>query len=634
MSLVSPGVSVPVTDRSFYIPASASTVPLIFGATRAHKFQPDGVSIADGTTEHSLVRTITSIGQSVALYGIPHFNSSNTGPGNTPVQHHGDARNEYGLFAMNQFLGVGSRAFFVRANIDLTDAPEIFYSPGIPQVIDPVGGVRAGTGTISAISIPTAFKKPETFTVVAVGPQVGGSTAQSFAVTGSLSGMVGIAVAGQPFVNSAVHFLIEEDTILPATPFYPGDYFQFTSVYQPNTYVGVGNGTMHNLVPGSTLNHAQTFTVTFTSPTAFTVTSSVSGILSPGVVGTPYADVADSINFTIIAGTTPFALGDEFTVIFTQIEVFNKLGLTDADKRLAIVTALSAEINSNQDVRSEAFEYNLILCPGYHEVVDEMLALSDTIGNEAFVIGDTPVNKTPEQTANWANTSEKRGSPDVAYYYPWGLASNLDGTNVTISPAGIALRTYAISDNNSYVWFAPAGVRRGVVTGVSQVGYVSGTLGTPTKFVEANLNQGQRDNLYEFFKNINPIVYFPGRGLLVWGQKTAAPAASARDRVNVERLLAHIRRSLRKSIFPFVFEINDQITRDDLKLMVDGFLHDILSLRGLYDFVTICDASNNTPTRIDRNEMWIDIALKPAKVSEFIYAPITIYSTGATFGTN
>jgi hypothetical protein len=225
MSLVSAGVSVPVTDRSFYIPASASTVPLIFGATQAFKFQPDGVSIADGTTEHSMVRTITSIGQSVALYGIPHFRSNNSGPGNTPEQCHGDARNEYGLFAMNQFLGVGSRAFFVRANIDLTDAPEVFYSAGIPQIIDPVTGVRFGTGSISGISVPTQFRKPEVFSVVAIGPQLG-ETAQSFSVTGSISGMVGIARAGQAFTNPAINLLIVEDThpavpAVPATPTTP-----------------------------------------------------------------------------------------------------------------------------------------------------------------------------------------------------------------------------------------------------------------------------------------------------------------------------------------------------------------------------------------------------------------------------
>jgi phage tail sheath protein FI len=255
--------------------------------------------------------------------------------------------------------------------------------------------------------------------------------------------------------------------------------------------------------------------------------------------------------------------------------------------------------------------------------------LSTAIADEAFVIADTPVNKTPEEVANWANTSERFNSTSVAYYYPWSLASNLDGKDVVVSAAGTALRTYAYNDTVAELWFAPAGVRRGLVTGVSKVGYVTGTLGTPTTFIEANLNQGQRDNLYEFYKNINPIVYFTGRGILVWGQKTAAPAASALDRVNVVRLVMYLKRSLRKGSFPFVFEPNDQLTRDNLKAAADGLLNEVLIKRGLYDFVTLCNESNNTPTRIDRNEMWLDVAIKPVKAAEFIYIPIRVLTTGA-----
>ena len=94
-------------------------------------------------------------------------------------------------------------------------------------------------------------------------------------------------------------------------------------------------------------------------------------------------------------------------------------------------------------------------------------------------------------------------------------------------------------------------------------------------------------------------------------------------------LLMYIKRSLRKGSFPFLFEPNDQITRDNLKAAVDGFLGDILIKRGLYDFVTLCDASNNTPDRIDNNQLWCDVALKPVKAAEFIYIPVRVLSTGA-----
>jgi phage tail sheath protein FI len=193
----------------------------------------------------------------------------------------------------------------------------------------------------------------------------------------------------------------------------------------------------------------------------------------------------------------------------------------------------------------------------------------------------------------------------------------------------MALQVYGYSDNQGYVWDAPAGARRGLVVGVDSVGYVTGTLGTATTFVECNLNPGQRDNLYQFYNNINPIVYFPGRGILIWGQKTSATAASAMDRVNVVRLVMYLKRALRKGSFPFIFEPNDKITRDDYKAAADGILGDVMAKRGLYDFATLCDESNNTPTRIDNNEMYLDVAIKPTKTAEFLYVIMRVLSTGA-----
>jgi phage tail sheath protein FI len=338
------------------------------------------------------------------------------------------------------------------------------------------------------------------------------------------------------------------------------------------------------------------------------------------------------------AGNTLLAEADTFK--FTM-EFVNgtSLGANDPARRVAISTALQAAINSNTDIRSEIYEYNLILCPGFPEVVDEMINLCVDINEEAFVIADTPFNVDPDAVVGWAGgLSTPNVSPmalrqtnrNVAYYYPHGLASNLDGTNVFCAASGVALRTITYSDNVSELWFAPAGTRRGMVTGTTMVGYVTGTLGTPTTFVETALNQGQRDNMYKYFTNLNPIVFFPGRGLIVWGQKTSAPDASALDRINVVRLMMYIKRQLRKNTMSFVFEPNDKLTRDNLKSVVDSFLGDLIVKRGLYDFVTVCDESNNTPDRIDRNELYVDVALKPVKAAEFIYIPIRVVNTGAS----
>jgi phage tail sheath protein FI len=611
-TLVSPGVSVSVTNESFFFPASAPTLPLFFIATRAGKLQTNGVTPAAGTLESGVVRTVTSLAQSLELYGLPYFHKDVSGN-----EFHGDARNEYGLLALNQFLGTGARAYVVRANIDLTDEPETFISLGTPVVV--TGSMQyngIGNGTIASIAIADNTVKPQTISVVMTTPT-------SFSVSGSEVGHIGSGVVGVPFNNNKVSFTLSAG----AVPFAAGDMFAFALAYEATASVGnTGNGQVVGLLPDA-LAVPETLTITFTSATAFTVNGTVSGASAAGVVNSPYDN--NRVNFTIVPGSTAFAAGDEFTIAVSSVTISAPLGANDAAKRVAIVTALQAAINSNTDVRSELYEFNLVACPGYFEVVDELAALCTDVMQEAVVIADTPCNKTPDQVAQWALTSARVSNENVAYYYPWCLTSNLDGRDVLGAPSGTALRTIAFSDQQSYVWVAPAGVQRGVVTGVSKVGYVTGTLGTATTFVEANLNNGQRDNLYEYDKNINPIVFFPGRGILIWGQKTSAPAASAMDRLNVVRLVCYLRRTLRKGAMPFVFEPNDQITRDNLKAAADGMLNDVMSKRGLYDFATLCDLSNNTAARIDANELWLDVAIKPVKAAEFIYIPIRVVSTGA-----
>ena len=617
-TLVSPGVSVSVINESFYVPASAPTVPLFFIATRSNKTQPNGISPAAGTQEAGVVRTVTSLTQSLELFGIPYFHKDASGN-----EFHGDARNEYGLFALNQFLNNGARAYVVRANLDLNDEPITFLSLGTPiMATNSMVFNGIGNGTISNVTAVSNQVRPQTITVEIKSTA---SNAATFAVTGSVSGYIGAGAVGTPFTSTQVNFSM----LVGSVPFAVGDKFMFDLAYSPAATAGnTGNGVIENLVV-DTLAVPETFTITMTSPTAFDVTGTVSGPAGNGVVNSPFDN--NRVNFILRSGSAAFVAGDSFSFTISQVTIQTPLGANDAARRVAIATAMQAEINSNTEVRSELYEYNLILAPGYHEVVDEMLSLSRSIGEEALVIADTPANLSPEQVAQWSLTSERQSSTNVAYYYPWCVASNLDGRNVLAAPSGTGLATIAYSDDAGYVWTPPAGVSRGQTVGIAKVGYFSGTPGTATTFIESNLNGGQRDNLYEYDKNINPIVFFPGRGILVWGQKTSAPGASALDRINVVRLVMYIRRSLRKSLQPFLFEPNDKQTRENVKSTVDGFLADIVVKRGLYDFATVCSDVNNTPTRIDRNELWVDVALKPTKAVEFIYVPIRILSTGAQF---
>lgn len=610
MALISPGVSVTVTDQSFFFPTAAATVPLIFVATRSNKVQADGVSAASGTLEANVVRTVTSQSQSLALYGVPNFrNDPSTG-----LEFHGDSRNEYGLFALNSFLGIGNRAFVVRANVNLNDASETFISLGVPTASTPAF-VGIGNGTVTGITAASSQVKPQTVTVTF-------TSATTFNVVGSVNGHIGAGIVPGSFTSTSVSLNVTAGAI----PFVSGDKFTFALSYAATAGVNTGNGVVQSL-RADTLAVPEVITVTFTSPTAFTV-SNMFGPAGSGVLNSPFDD--NRLNFTIVPGTTPFVAGDTFTVTAANVTISSPLGVSDAQRRVTIVTALAASINSNVEVRSELYEYNLILAPGYFELADELILLAGDIKDEAFVLCDTPSNLNPEQTAQWALTSARQSKSGIGYYYPWAIQSNLDGRDVMVAASGVALRTIAYSDDQSYVWMAPAGVSRGLTFGPSRVGYVSGDFGTATTFVEANLNIGQRDNLYDSPKNINPITFFPGRGILIWGQKTSSPATSAMDRLNVVRGVMYLRRVLRKGAMPFVFEPNDQITRDNLKSAADGLLNDMMVKRGLMDFATYCDATNNTPTVIDNNQLILDVAIKPTRAAEFIYIPIRVVSTSAS----
>lgn len=310
------------------------------------------------------------------------------------------------------------------------------------------------------------------------------------------------------------------------------------------------------------------------------------------------------------------------------------LGANDAARREKIVAALSAAVNSPASgVRGENLEYNITTAPGYPELADELLRLSSDMLEEVFVIGETPFDKPPtgpNGVNNWARTPARATSPNIAYAYPHGISTNIDGRKILTTAAATLLRVFAYNDSQAELWWAPAGTNRGRCEHLEDIGYVTGALGGPTTFVTEYLDLGMRDELYEFPKNINPITFIPGRGILVMGQKTTSAVTSALDRINVSRLVMFIRRELRKATFAFLFEPNDRITRSEVKFVVDGFLSTLISRRGLYDFASVCDSTNNTPTRIDANELWIDVAIAPVKAVEYIYIPIRIVNTGAT----
>ena len=177
--------------------------------------------------------------------------------------------------------------------------------------------------------------------------------------------------------------------------------------------------------------------------------------------------------------------------------------------------------------------------------------------------------------------------------------------------AGLCVRTSI----QSYPWFSPAGQQRGVLNNAIKLAY--------------NPNKAQRDQLYPL--GINPIVNQPGSGILLFGDKTALGYASAFDRINVRRLFLTVEQALQDAAEAQLFELNDQITRANFVNIVEPYLRDVKAKRGVYDFLVICDETNNTPDVIDNNEFRADIFLKPTKSINYVTLTFVATRTGISF---
>jgi len=298
-------------------------------------------------------------------------------------------------------------------------------------------------------------------------------------------------------------------------------------------------------------------------------------------------------------------------------------------QRQIVVAAMKSALDANTEIREDQFKFSLICAPGYPELIPDMVSLNNDRANTAFVIGDTPMGLSTNVVGltNWSNDTNGDGlatnDPYLAVYYPGGLSTDLSGNEIMVPASHMALRTYLYNDNVAYQWFAPAGTRRGLVSNATDLGYVDHTTG---EFVRTGVNQALRDALYQL--RINPITIIPGIGLVVWGQKTRDPNTESMDRVNVARLVNYIRTIFASAGNAFLFEPNDKITRDQFASVLNRALNDLVAKRGIYDYLVVCDTTNNTPDRIANNQLYADVAIEPTKDVEFIYIPIRLFNPG------
>ena len=175
--------------------------------------------------------------------------------------------------------------------------------------------------------------------------------------------------------------------------------------------------------------------------------------------------------------------------------------------------------------------------------------------------------------------------------------------------------TCARNDINNFPWFSPAGTARGGILNAVKLAY------TP--------NQTQRDILYS--NRVNPVIFSPGAGIVLFGDKTGFGKASAFDRINVRRLFIFLEEAISAAARDQLFEFNDEITRTNFVNIVEPFLRDVQAKRGIFDFRVICDETNNTAAIIDNNEFVADIFIKPARSINFVGLTFVATRTGVSF---
>jgi hypothetical protein len=316
----------------------------------------------------------------------------------------------------------------------------------------------------------------------------------------------------------------------------------------------------------------------------------------------------------------------------------NELGVAyqgSAAQRNVVVKSLISALENSYQIQDEFYNFNLMSCPGYPEVLPALVTIDEARGETAFIVSDSPLTLQANANAlnTWANNLNQSTTDDVnglvtfydyaATYYPSGLTTDLTGNNIVVPSSFMALPTIIQSDAVSYPWFAPAGARRGLVTNVSSIGYVDEQTGN---FITNSISKALRDVLYPAY--VNPISNFQAGGIQIYGQKTRSGQDTELSRINVARLVIYLRGALNQIGGQYVFEQNDSITRQGIAYQIGEFLKSIQALRGITDYAVVCDLSNNSPATIDANELFVDVAVAPTTVAEYIYIPITLVGQG------
>lgn len=299
--------------------------------------------------------------------------------------------------------------------------------------------------------------------------------------------------------------------------------------------------------------------------------------------------------------------------MFDKINASNTQGLTATGGEVAAYTNALDILDNKED-----FKFKVLVAPGligtiHAATVKRLILIAEGRGDCIAVIDTEQYGAT---VSGVAGEGDSYNSSFAATYWPWLQMRSTTGKLVYVPASTVIPGVYAFTDSISAPWFAPAGLTRGSLGGVTQP--------------ERKLKRSQRDTLYA--SKINPIAQFPGQGIAIYGQKTLQTRASALDRINVRRLLIELKEFIGNQARTLVFENNTIATRNRFLSSVNPFLESVVQRQGLFAFRVVMDETNNTNDTIDRNQLVGQIQIQPARTVEFIILDFTLEPTGAAFG--
>jgi len=317
----------------------------------------------------------------------------------------------------------------------------------------------------------------------------------------------------------------------------------------------------------------------------------------------------------LVGGTTLLAGGSNGTGGSIDAEVTAIIGVTNETGRTGM-----------QSLLNELVPITIGIVPGITDqrVQNELVTLAERSGDFFAVLG-TPIGVGGVGDAiafsNGQTTARTTAlnSSYAALYFPAVKVYQPTLQKDIWMDAGIfAVRQMGYTDTVADLWFAPAG-------------FVRGRLTKPID-TEVDINQGDRDSMYSGGNIVNPIVNFPLQGITIFGQRTTQRAPTALDRINVRRLMIYIKRVITASTTRFVFEPNDKITQERIQNLLVPLFEDIKRRRGITEFKVVCDETVNTPVRVDRNELWCKVLIKPTKAAEILVFELNITNQAASLG--